>query len=44
MGWECVVPGKEIEDVSKDRKNSKRFELYDISEKAVYFQGLNEEE
>ena len=39
MGWECVVPGKEIEEVSKDRKNSKRFELYDVSEKAVYFQG-----
>ena len=31
MGWECVVPGKEIEDVSKDRKNSKQFELYDVS-------------
>ena len=39
MGWNCIVPGKEIEEVNTDRRKSKRFERYDISEKAVYFQG-----
>lgn len=39
MGWSCIVPGKEIGEVGTDRKNARRFERYDISDKAVYFQG-----
>ena len=39
MGWTCVVAGCELADIKQDRKNAKGFERYDISEKAVYFEG-----
>ena len=39
MGWSCILPGKEIDEIKTDRKKAKRFERYDISDKAVYFQG-----
>ena len=39
MGWKCVVEGSEIGDVKTDRKSSVMIEGYDISEKAVYFEG-----
>lgn len=37
--WKCVVKGSEIEDVNNDRKSSVLIEGYDISKKAVYFEG-----
>ena len=37
--WKCVVAGSEIEDVKKDRESTVMIEGYDISEKAVYFEG-----
>ena len=37
--WKCVVEGSEIEDIQKDRRSSVLIEGYDISEKAVYFEG-----
>jgi hypothetical protein len=37
--WKCVIEGNEIKDVKKDRKSSVMIEGYDISEKAVYFEG-----
>jgi len=37
--WKCVAEGNEIEDVPNDRKRSVMIEGYDISEKAVYFEG-----
>ena len=37
--WECVVKGREIEDVKQDRKSTLMIEGYDFSEKAVYFEG-----
>ena len=39
LKWKCVVPGKEIENVNQDRKNSKRIERYEVSENAIYFEG-----
>lgn len=39
MGWSCIIPGKEIDEMKADRKKAKGFERYDISDKAVYFQG-----
>lgn len=39
MGWICVAEGHELENVKQDRKSARLFERYDISEKAVYFQG-----
>lgn len=39
MGWNCIIPEKEIKEVGTDRKKAKRFERYDISDMAVYFQG-----
>ena len=39
LGWKCIVPGKEIENVKQDRKNSKRIERYEVSENAIYFEG-----
>ena len=39
MGWECVMKGKEIENVKEDRKDAVMIERYDVSEKAVYFEG-----
>lgn len=39
MGWNCIIPEKEIKEVGTDRKKAKRFERYDISDRAVYFQG-----
>lgn len=39
MGWSCILLGKEIDEIKTDRKKAKRFERYDISDKAVYFQG-----
>ena len=35
----CIVPGKEIENVKQDRKNSKRIERYEVSDNAIYFEG-----
>ena len=37
--WKCIVEGSEIEDMKKDRESSVMIEGYDISEKAVYFEG-----
>jgi len=37
--WKCVVGGSEIDDVQKDRESSVMIEGYDISKKAVYFEG-----
>lgn len=37
--WICVVEGSKIEDVKKDRESSVMIEGYDLSEKAVYFEG-----
>lgn len=37
LKWKCIVPGKEIENVKQDRKNSKRIERYEVSENAIYF-------
>ena len=39
LKWKCIVPGKEIENVKQDRKNSKRIERYEVSENAIYFEG-----
>lgn len=39
MGWNCIIPEKEIKEVGTDCKKAKRFERYDISDMAVYFQG-----
>jgi len=40
MGWECIIKGHELEDLKKDRKNTQRIERYELSEKAVYLNGL----
>ena len=37
--WKCVAEGSEIENVRQDRKSAVMIEGYDISEKAVYFNG-----
>ena len=37
MGWDCIIKGKEISDVRKDRKSSTSVEKYNISENAIYF-------
>ena len=37
--WKCVVAGSELEDVKKDREKSVLIEGYDLSEKAIYFEG-----
>ena len=39
LEWECIVQGKEIENVKQDRKHSKRIERYEVSENAIYFEG-----
>jgi hypothetical protein len=39
LKWKCIVPGKEIENVKQDRRNSKRIERYEVSENAIYFEG-----
>lgn len=39
LKWKCIVPGKEIENVKQDRKNSKRIERYEVSDSAIYFEG-----
>ena len=39
LKWKCIVPGKEIENVKQDRKNSKRIERYEVSDNAIYFEG-----
>ena len=39
LKWKCIVPGKEIENVKQDRKNSKRIERYEVSKNAIYFEG-----
>lgn len=39
LEWKCIVPGSEIENVKQDRKCSKRIERYEVSEKAIYFEG-----
>lgn len=38
MAWECVVKGKELADVRRDRRGSKSIEKYNVSEQAVYFE------
>lgn len=37
MGWDCIIKGKEIDEVRKDKRTAKNVEKYSISEKAVYF-------
>lgn len=37
MAWDCVIKGKELGDVRKDRRASKSVEKYNISGQAVYF-------
>ncbi len=39
MAWECIIHGKEIEDVKADKKTAKRVEQYLVSDKALYFEG-----
>ena len=39
LKWECIVHGKELENVKQDRKHSKRIERYEVSENAIYFDG-----
>ena len=39
MSWECIIPGKEIEDVKADKKSAKRVENYLVSVNALYFEG-----
>ena len=39
LKWECIVHGKELENVKQDRKHSKRIERYEVSENAIYFEG-----
>ena len=39
LEWECIVQGKELENVKQDRKHSKRIERYEVSENAIYFEG-----
>ena len=39
LEWECIVQGKEIENVKQDRKHCKRIERYEVSENAIYFEG-----
>ena len=39
MAWKCVAEGKELADERTARKNSERVEKYNISEKAVWFEG-----
>jgi hypothetical protein len=39
LEWECIVHGKELENVKQDRKHSKRIERYEVSENAIYFDG-----
>ena len=39
MSWECIIPGKEIEDVKADKKGAKRVEQYLVSGNALYFEG-----
>ena len=39
MSWDCIVQGKEIEDVKKDKKGAKRVEKYLVSDNALYFEG-----
>ena len=39
MAWECIIPGKEIEDVKADKKGAKRVEQYLVSDITLYFEG-----
>ena len=39
MAWECIVHGKEIEDVKADKKTAKRVEQYLVSDNALYYEG-----
>ncbi len=39
MAWECIISGKEIEDVKADKKSAKGVEKYMISARALYFDG-----
>lgn len=39
LEWNCIIPGKEIENVKQDHKNSKRIERYEVSGNAIYFEG-----
>ena len=36
LKWECIVHGKELENVKQDRKHCKRIERYEVSENAIY--------
>ena len=39
MSWECIIPGKEIEDIKADKKTAKRVEQYLVSDKVLYYEG-----
>ena len=39
MAWECIIAGKELDDVKADRKSAKAVEKYKISGRAIYFEG-----
>ena len=39
MAWECIIAGKEIENVKSDKKTAKSVEKYLVSDNALYFEG-----
>ena len=39
MAWKSLVDGLEIEDVRGDRRRSESIEKYNVSSRAVYFEG-----
>ena len=39
MAWECIIAGKEIENVKADKKIAKSVEKYLVSDNALYFEG-----
>lgn len=39
MAWKCIVEGKELADQRADRRASRSIEKYNVSAKAVYFDG-----
>ena len=39
FGWKSILADVTIDDVKSDRKDSKRVEMYYISQNAIYFQG-----
>jgi len=39
LKWQCIVPGKEIENVKQDRKGCRQIERYEVSGMAIYFEG-----